>query len=110
VILQDTQSRLEESSNTQKRLETSLIEKESELVELSDYFESKKLELQQVKEDFETQSEKRQRIFEVVSDREIKLQKDLHSFLQENKQLKVFRFTYLRFLLNHSREVFIIVK
>jgi hypothetical protein len=108
--LQDTQSRLEESSNTQKRLETSLIEKESELVELSDYFESKKLELQQVKEDFETQSEKRQRIFEVVSDREIKLQKDLHSFLQENKQLKVFRLTYLRFLLNHSRAVFIIVK
>jgi hypothetical protein len=108
--LQETQSRLEESSNTQKRLETSLIEKESELVELSDYFESKKLELQQVKEDFETQSEKRQRIFEVVSDREIKLQKDLHSFLQENKQLKVFRFIYLRFLLNHGRAVFKIVK
>ena len=90
--LQETQSRLEKSISTQEKLDISLQEKETELVELSDYFESKKLELCRLKDDLETQSDKRQRmesLFQDVSEREMRIQKDLHNFLAEREELKV---------------------
>ena len=90
--LDESRSRLESSTEAQKGLERALQEKETEMNDLTDYFEAKKLELLRVQDDLEAQSDKRLRmenLFQDVSEREMRIQKDLQALLEDNERLKV---------------------
>ena len=90
--LDESRSRLESSTEAQKGLERALQEKETEMNDLTDYFEAKKLELLRVQDDLEAQSDKRLRmenLFQDVSEREMRIQKDLQALVEDNERLKV---------------------
>ena len=91
-VLEESRARLKSSTETQKGLERALQEKETEMNDLTDYFEAKKLELLRVQDDLEAQSDKRLRmenLFQDVSEREMRIQKDLQALLEDNERLKV---------------------
>ena len=90
--LEESRARLESSTETQTGLERALQEKETEMNDLTDYFEAKKLELLRVQDDLVAQSDKRLRmenLFQDVSEREMRIQKDLQALLEDNERLKV---------------------
>jgi len=90
--LDETLMRLEQNECENQNLKSMLVKKDSDYLNLEDYLETQKSELKQVQEDLAAQSEKRNRIeflFQDVSEREMRLQRQIETTNQENEILKV---------------------
>jgi len=90
--LDETLMRLEQNECENQNLKSMLVKKDSDYLNLEDYQETQKSELKQVQEDLAAQSEKRNRIeflFQDVSEREMRLQRQIETTNQENEILKV---------------------